>query len=158
MEGTERPPRNVLIAFVVGLVILWFAGSWWWYTCHIKNSCVTPATQGSSATSTPATSTTTASLSDTRSCALIHSQILLGGNNNRDDVLALERFMNKYRKEALPENGVYEKRDADAVSRFQREHWREILAPYGLHYATRNVSTTTRNLINDTLCAGTKTP
>jgi hypothetical protein len=59
--------------------------------------------------------------------------------NAVDDVKKLETFLNAYERENLPVNGVYEKRDVEAVKRWQKKYKNEILVPMRLKNPTGTI-------------------
>ena len=78
--------------------------------------------------------------------------IRLGGVNNGSEALKLEKFLNKFEGESLVENGIFEKADSEAVSRFQIKYKEDILGPWNGSIPTGNVFTTTMNKINEIYC------
>ncbi len=67
--------------------------------------------------------------------------------NVPDDVKKLERFLNMYENEKLPVNGIYEKRDVDAVKRWQQKYKSFILDPMHLKFPTGTVYTLSQRQI-----------
>lgn len=67
--------------------------------------------------------------------------------NVPEDVKKLERFLNTYENEKLPINGIYEKRDVDAVKRWQRKYRTFILDPMQLKQPTGTVYTLSQRQI-----------
>ena len=67
--------------------------------------------------------------------------------NNELDVKKLEIFLNTYENEKLPINGVYEKRDVDAVKRWQKKYKSYILDPMQLKQPTGTVYTLSQRQI-----------
>lgn len=74
--------------------------------------------------------------------------------NNEKDVRALQTFFNQYEGEKLSVNGVYDAETIAAVNRFQRKYASEILAPWGIDYATGNVAIYTRKKIQEIMNNG----
>ncbi len=64
-----------------------------------------------------------------------------------EDVKKLERFLNTYENEKLPVNGIYEKRDVDAVKRWQKKYKTFILDPMQLRQPTGTVYTLSQRQI-----------
>jgi hypothetical protein len=75
--------------------------------------------------------------------------VRLGWKNNRNDVLTIERFLNTYENAKLPENGIYERRDYNAVIRWQNKYAKDVLAPAGLNKATGHVHTLSLNKMRE---------
>lgn len=73
--------------------------------------------------------------------------------NSEKDVRALQTFFNQYEGEKLSVNGVYDAETIAAVNRFQRKYTSEILAPWGIDYATGNVGIYTRKKIQEMMNA-----
>ncbi len=67
--------------------------------------------------------------------------------NNELDVKKLEIFLNTYENENLPVNGIYEKRDVDAVKRWQKKYKSFILDPMQLKQPTGTVYTLSQRQI-----------
>lgn len=67
--------------------------------------------------------------------------------NAVEDVKKLEIFLNTYEKENLPVNGIYEKRDVDAVKRWQQKYRTFILDPMQLKKPTGTVYTLSQRQI-----------
>jgi Putative peptidoglycan binding domain len=61
--------------------------------------------------------------------------------NVSDDVKKLERFLNEYEGANLPVNGIYEKRDIDAVKKWQLKYRSAILDPMRLKEPTGTIYT-----------------
>jgi hypothetical protein len=68
-------------------------------------------------------------------------------NNNKNDVMKLETFLNVYEGEKLPVNGVYEKHDIDAVKRWQIKYRTFVLDPMHIRYPTGTVYTLSQRQI-----------
>jgi Putative peptidoglycan binding domain len=60
-------------------------------------------------------------------------------SNDINDIKKLEYFLNTYEHESLPVNGVYEKRDIDAVKRWQIKYRDSILKPMHLKNPTGTI-------------------
>lgn len=67
--------------------------------------------------------------------------------NSEQDVRALQKFLNQYEGESLAVTGLYDAETIAAVNRFQLKYTSEILAPWGIDYATGNVGIYTRKKI-----------
>jgi peptidoglycan hydrolase-like protein with peptidoglycan-binding domain len=67
--------------------------------------------------------------------------------NVKEDVKKLETFLNTYEHEKLPVNGVYEKRDVEAVKRWQAKYRTYILDPMRLKQPTGTVYTLSQRQI-----------
>ena len=67
--------------------------------------------------------------------------------NLKEDVIKLESFLNRYENERLTINGIYEKKDQEAVKRFQSKYKSYILDPMGLKKPTGTVYTLTQRHI-----------
>ena len=67
--------------------------------------------------------------------------------NNKEDVKKLEQFLNTYENEKLPVNGIYEKKDVEAVKRWQRKYKSFILDPMRLPIPTGTVYTLSQRQI-----------
>ncbi len=85
-------------------------------------------------------------------CSYLLEYIKLGRNNNSVEVEKLERFLNEFEEEILPVNGIYEKIDFDAVSRFQEKYMSAVLSPWSHNRATGYVYITTKKKINEIYC------
>lgn len=86
---------------------------------------------------------------------LLVEDIILGHQNNPEEVKKLEKFLNQYQNEVLSVNGIYEQADYDAAKRFQSKYMREVITPWGGKAATGIVSVYTRAKINALYCAHT---
>lgn len=124
--------RGVL---VLAFILVWFVASWQWYTCSIKGQCAI-----------------TSPLS-TKCVPYLNGFIHQGEDNDRADVLKLERFLNVHEDAGLAEDGIYGAWDVRAVEAFQMKHREEILTPWGHTAPTGFVFTTTRDAINRIMCA-----
>ena len=67
--------------------------------------------------------------------------------NTVEDVKKLETFLNTYENEKLPVNGIYEKRDVEAVKRWQVKYRTFILDPMRLKQPTGTVYTLSQRQI-----------
>lgn len=85
-------------------------------------------------------------------CNYLLEYIKLGANNNPEEVRKLEVFLNQFEGENLIVNGIYEKADFDAVSRFQEKYMADILSPWKHNEATGYVYITTKKQINELYC------
>ncbi len=68
------------------------------------------------------------------------------------DAIDLENFLNKYENENLKLNGVFDKKDIEAVKRFQLKYKKDILEPWNEKKPTGYVFKTTKNKINSLYC------
>jgi peptidoglycan hydrolase-like protein with peptidoglycan-binding domain len=90
------------------------------------------------ASGTPATITPVGSSCSSR--VTFSAPIDIGLETNRkEDVVKLENFLNTYENEKLPVNGIYEKRDVEAVKRWQWKYKSYILDPMKLRQPTGTV-------------------
>ncbi len=78
----------------------------------------------------------------------IKSDIGLTAKNDKDDVMTLQNFLNKYENENLLVNGTYDTDTYEAVRRYQEKYKFFILKPWGLSVANGFVGATTRGHIN----------
>lgn len=155
LPGSNRPSayvtnRAALILAVAALSIAWFAGSWWWYTCHIKNLCGN--SPGLVATTTPK-----APLSNrpapTGTCdPYIVEPIIIGSDNDPENVHRLKQFLNRYQNAKLNTDDKFSIGTIHAVERFQYNHRSVVLTPYGLKKPTGNVDGATLDQINKIFC------
>ncbi len=68
------------------------------------------------------------------SCSIyLISYIGIGRNNNVEDVIRLQNFLNSYLGLNLSVNGVYDTATVAAVNALQEKEWETILAPWGPH-------------------------
>lgn len=79
---------------------------------------------------------------------LLETIIIGNKKNNPEEIRKLEIFLNVFFGEKLPVNGIYEKRDIEAVKRFQKRYASEILTPFGLKFPTGHVGVQTVRKIN----------
>ena len=91
-------------------------------------------------------------------CDYIATYIRVGQNNDTQDVIDLQNFLNQYEGEALTVDGVYGPRTAQAVHRLQMKYKDEILAPWGLSESTGYVYILTQWFVNKTMCPGLVKP
>jgi hypothetical protein len=77
----------------------------------------------------------------------------LGLNNDKNQVLLLQKFLNKHMNAGLTEDGVYDVKTKAAVETFQLKYASDILSPWGLTRATGVVYYTTIVKINNLNCA-----
>ncbi len=87
--------------------------------------------------------------------AYLSTYLREGYNNSSQDMRRLEEFLNEYENEDLVVNGVFDSSDVMAVERFQEKYRSEVLAPWGLSSPTGYVYQTTRDHINRLYCAYT---
>lgn len=85
-------------------------------------------------------------------CNYLLEYIKLGADNNPVEVEKLERFLNEFEGESLEVNGIYEKVDFDAVSRFQEKYLKDVLSPWSHNSSTGYVYITTKKKINELYC------
>lgn len=83
---------------------------------------------------------------------IITQAISLWGNNNDEEVLSLETFLNTKEGENLDLNGRYNQDDFDAVKRFQLKYRADVLDPSGIANPTGYVYTNTIKKINALNC------
>ncbi len=81
--------------------------------------------------------------------------IRLGYANDPFEVTKLEVFLNSFEGFNLPVNGIYEQRDFDAVSIFQKRYFGAVLTPWGITDSTGYVYITTTLTINQIYCQHT---
>ncbi|MCH8518786.1 peptidoglycan-binding protein [Candidatus Gracilibacteria bacterium] len=81
----------------------------------------------------------------------LRGPISLGGNNARDEVLALEIFLIN-RGLLTQSDGVFGNDDFEAVKAFQEEFRSEILTPWGINNPTGYVGRTTIEKIQQLAC------
>lgn len=81
--------------------------------------------------------------------------IRLGRANDPFEVTKLEVFLNSFEGFNLPVNGIYEQRDFDAVSIFQKRYFSAVLTPWGITDSTGYVYITTTLTINQIYCQHT---
>ena len=97
------------------------------------------------------------------SCPMLNSYIKFGGNNNSDDVVFLQKFLNDHEQNKLVVNGIYDAATLAAVHAFQLKNNVDVLKPWadiGLGKAdvsTGYVYKTTRWKINSIVCPGVQT-
>jgi len=83
---------------------------------------------------------------------IVLNPIRIGEENNKAQVIALERFLNSTQWELLEENGLYEEHDLEAVKRFQLKYKADILDPWDIEAPTGYVYKTTIQKINKFHC------
>lgn len=66
----------------------------------------------------------------------LKNPIRLGVKNNPADVKLLEQFLNRYENAGLVIDGVYSRKDFDAVIKWQEKYAADILKPWGLKKGT----------------------
>jgi hypothetical protein len=98
---------------------------------------------------------------DSNTCpAFLTGFIKFGANNNVEDVVRLQLFLNSYEGERLVVNGIYDMPTFEAVKRFQLAHKDTVLQPWldaGLPFdgfPTGYVYITTLWTINNINCGG----
>lgn len=173
--------RELILALVV-VILLWLVGSWYWYACHIQDTCegyglqsaylrgamYTSENQDDGYRDIPVDQRDSVNLigGDSHakktqnkqhtlnvSCdSYIDSYIKLGADNHSADVVRLERFLNQSENENLVVDGYYSYADQQAVQRFQYKYAEEILDPWGMSVASGYVYTNTRRVINTLDC------
>lgn len=77
--------------------------------------------------------------------------IRISGNNNAEEVLALEKFL-RGRGLLLSSDGVFWSDDFEAVKAFQEEFRSEILTPWGINNPTWYVGRTTIQKVQELSC------
>lgn len=151
----DRTNRAALLVVVAALAIAWFTGSWWWYTCHIKNLCGTPGTVVSTTT---ASTTATGEVQKPGNCPnYLTAPIIADATNDRMNVEALQKFLNRTEKARLNIDGKYSAKVIAAVKRYQTKYKKTLLTPFGLTSPTGNVDGATLMKINATFCGVTPT-
>jgi len=97
--------------------------------------------------------TSTGTITEKEPCTdIITRSILLGGNNDIEEVKALEQFLNDTQGEKLEVDGRYNQEDYEAVKRFQTKYRADILDPWGVANPTGYVYKTTIKKINELYC------
>lgn len=90
------------------------------------------------------------------SCGMyLNSYMRIGANNNVDDVMKLQAFLNE-QGYPMPVNGVFGATTEAAVKAFQKTHAAEILAPWGITDPTGYVYKMTRYVMNNMVCPGSE--
>ncbi len=90
------------------------------------------------------------------SCGMyLNSYMRIGANNNVDDVMKLQAFLNE-QGYPMPVNGVFSATTEAAVKAFQKTHAAEILVPWGITDPTGYVYKMTRYVMNNMVCAGSE--
>ena len=167
--------HNSLITWVLVAILVWAGISTYWYVCGIKNFCpsTTPmvlddeprgeevANREDEYVITHTNSqrgrrvvTETVTEEVTIQCpSYLNTYIRYGYNNDSQDVLKLEKFLNTYEEENLEENGIFDQEDENAVKRFQIKYRSIVMDPWGMDSPSGFVYTTTRNHINALECA-----
>lgn len=88
----------------------------------------------------------------------LNSYIKLGNQNNPEEVKKLQRFLNSYLGLTLEVNGEYNLDTYNAVKKFQKKEFGEVLKPWGIRRATGYVYKTTKRRINMIMCSDLKLP
>ena len=78
--------------------------------------------------------------------------IRFGAENNSEEVLKLQRFLNDFEGESLELTGVYDDATFTAIVAFQNKYQGDVLSPWGLDNDTGYVYLTTRRKINELYC------
>ena len=60
----KKNSQNLLLVLILLATILWFAGSWWYYSCKIKNTCKNQQTSTLESTTSPVIDSDADGLSD----------------------------------------------------------------------------------------------
>lgn len=90
------------------------------------------------------------------SCGMyLNSYMRIGANNNVDDVMKLQAFLNE-QGYPMSVNGVFGATTEVAVKAFQKTHAAEILVPWGITDPTGYVYKMTRYVMNNMVCAGSE--
>jgi len=137
--------KKLQLTLLVIVAIIWTLFSWRWYTCGIKGFCEHRPVVAQQKHPQPK-----------RCGEYLHEFIREGRNNNPEEVRKLEIFLNKAEKEHLTVDGVYGVDDIKAVKRFQEKYRKEILTPWGMQRPSGHVFKTTRAQINKLYCLYTR--
>jgi len=78
----------------------------------------------------------------------IKSDIVFGKENDYEDVVALQEYLNKYEGSKLAITGIYDAATFNAIKRYQNKYTKEILDPWRMDTANGVVMSTTRGHIN----------
>jgi len=92
---------------------------------------------------------------DTSCTPYITSYMRLGANNNREEVMKLQAFLNE-QGYTIPVNGTFGAITDSAVRAFQKTHSAEILAPWGITEPTGYAYKFTRYVMNNMVCPGSE--
>lgn len=119
---------------------------------------------GSSRSSTPApavlgaaTTTPLYSLEEIAACdTYLTAFIKIGQDNDVEQVMRLQRFLNDFEGASLEVNGFYGTTTLAAVHAFQTKYAADILTPWGIGESTGFVYLTTRKKVNEIFCNNTK--
>jgi hypothetical protein len=90
------------------------------------------------------------------SCAVnvyLTRPIKFGAENNLQDVMLLEQFLNTYEGANLPVDGFYSQADYNAVVKWQEKNSEDVLAPWGITKGTGYVFITSLQKIKQTHAA-----
>ena len=82
----------------------------------------------------------------------LKSYIFPGSDNNSQDVVKLQTYLNEVYGENLTIDGIYDADDIEAVKRYQLRYKEQVLFPWGLTTPTANVYQTTATKINLGMC------
>ncbi len=85
-------------------------------------------------------------------CNYLSEYISLGRKNSSSEVEKLEKFLNDFERENLAIDGIFDKTDSEAASRFQTKYADDVLSLWGATEATGNVFISTKNKINSIYC------
>lgn len=85
-------------------------------------------------------------------CSYLSSYLHKNGNNNSQEVIKLQQFLNQYSGEKLPVTGVFGDETFSAVVRFQEKYAGDILRPWGYNSGTGYVYILTQKKINEISC------
>lgn len=94
-------------------------------------------------------------LGATTSCGVyLNKYLRFGYNNNKDEVMKLQTFLNQYLGTKLKINGTYDLATLSAVKKFQTLQDKDVLLPWNLKRTTPtgHVYITTRTAINNIMC------
>lgn len=117
-----------------------FSGGGGYYILPVASTSIATSTKPDINTETDQIFTDTSSTCKSR--IIFSSPIDIGSSANKvSDVKRLETFLNTYENEKLPINGIYEKRDIDAVKRWQKKYKSFILDPMRLKNPTGTIYT-----------------
>lgn len=131
-----------------------FAYTPWLAPSVILNNQVKNNQNKPSLTNLPATSTIKIPINKDGVCSpYLTKNIKAGANNDSQEVIKLQKFLNEFENANIALSGVYDKQTQDAIGAFQSKYSVHVLAPWGLKSATGYVYQTTRAKINAMVCA-----